>query len=235
MFMILDIYPRQSMSEDVSTLGTFYISMKKTTLKTLLSLVAMATLASISPAMAQAGKVTATDPKFDTIQSPMFGGNTGQKSWKPKDWLEAEVKFRVEMPKSYKQHFVDTVTVRWYVAADNPAGKGYVLLEKEVTHVNVPVGEDMHSSVYLSPSAIKRLTGKDRARGAISYIGGEIMVNGTSLESNKERYFSSKGKPGWWRSGGLSRYDAIPLLNKNETPFALLWWDRYAEIKAERR
>ncbi len=205
-------------------------------MKSLLSLMAVTAMATISPALAQAGKVAASDPKFDTIESPMVGGNTGRKNWKPKEWLEAEVKFKVEMPKSYKQHFVDEVTVRWFVAVDNPKGKGYVLLEKEVTHVNVPVGEEVYSSVYLSPSAIKRITGKDRAsKGAISHIGGEISVNGTSVDGDKGRYFTSKGKIGWWTSGKLSRYDAIPLLNKNETPFAFLWWDRYAEIRNERR
>jgi hypothetical protein len=27
----------------------------------------------------------------------------------------------------------------------------------------------------------------------------------------------------------------VPLLNKMETPFANLWWDRYAEVLIERR
>ena len=46
---------------------------------------------------------------------------------------------------------------------------------------------------------------------------------------------TSKDKPGWWVSGKLSRYDKIPLRNKNETPFKFLWWDRYLEIESERR
>ena len=29
--------------------------------------------------------------------------------------------------------------------------------------------------------------------------------------------------------------DLVPLLNKAETPFAPMWWDRYAEVSAERR
>mgnify|MGYP001479670561 CR=1 FL=1 len=101
--------------------------------------------------------------------------------------------------------------------------------------MNVPVGEDVYSSVYLSPAAILRITGSDRAKGSVSHIGGEVLVNGTSIQSNKERFFTSKDKIGWWTSGKLSRYDRIPLLNKNETPFKFLWWDRYAEIKPERR
>ena len=30
-------------------------------------------------------------------------------------------------------------------------------------------------------------------------------------------------------------FDKVPLLNKAETPFAPMWWDRYAEVSAERR
>jgi len=26
----------------------------------------------------------------------------------------------------------------------------------------------------------------------------------------------------------------VPLLNKNETPFRAMWWDRYAEISEQR-
>ncbi|MFC5051000.1 Amuc_1102 family pilus-like protein [Rubritalea spongiae] len=210
--------------------------MKHYKLKTLISTVALAALTMASNVHAQAGKVSASDLKFDTLQSPEVGGNTGRKSWKPKDWLEAEVKIEIEMPKSYKHAFVDSVTVKWFVAVDNPDGNGVLLLEKEVEHVNFPVGEEVYSSVYLSPAAIERISGSDRAsKTMIKAIGGEVLVNGTSLPDDKGRYFTEGQKLGWWTSGSLSRYDRVPLLNKNETPFKFLWWDRYAEIKPERR
>ncbi len=210
--------------------------MKKSKLKILFSTVALAALALSAPLQAQAGKVEASDPKFDELQSPNVGGNTGKKNWKPKDWLEAEVKFKVEMPKSYKAKTVDSVTVKWYVAIKNPAGKGVLLLEKDVEHVNIPVGEEVYSSVYISPAAGSKISGKARfSKRNIEAIGGEILVNGSSIDKNKERYFSQGQKIGWWKSGSLSRYDRISLLNKNETPFKFLWWDRYAEIKTERR
>ncbi|MFK7911960.1 MAG: Amuc_1102 family pilus-like protein [Akkermansiaceae bacterium] len=184
-------------------------------------------------AMAQRYKVEADKPDFDDLQSPEVGGNTGRKNFKPSDWLEAEVKFKV-VASSDKVKFVDRVTVKWYVAAKNPDGNGYVLLEKEINHVNVPVGEDIYSSVYLSPTAVKRISGGDRAgKSILSHVGGQILINGSAPEG-KTGYFTSKGKPGWWTSGKLSRYDKIPLRNKNETPFKFLWWDRYAEIEERR-
>jgi len=203
---------------------------KKNLLSAMLMLGVVSTSSSL---MAQTGKVKLESPKFDNLPSPEF--STGKnKNFKPKDWLEVEVKFSVEMPRSYKQKFIDKVTVKWYVAIDDPAGsRKPVFLEKEVTHINVPVGESVYSSVYLSPAAIKRISGRDRAaKGIVKSVGGEILVNGQAAHEGSG-IFSDKGKPGWWRQ--LSRYDKIQLLNKNQTPFKFLWWDRYAEIEERRR
>lgn len=207
--------------------------MKHSSITRTLAIFLLGVLTLSTPAMAQRYKVEVGKPDFDDLQSPEVGGNTGKKNFKPKDWLEAEVKFKV-VASSSKVKFVDRVTVKWYIAAKNPDGKGYVLLEKEINHVNVPVGEDIYSSVYLSPTAVRRISGSDRAgKSILSHVGGEILVNGSKPEGNSG-YFTSKGKAGWWTSGKLARYDKIPLRNKNETPFKFLWWDRYAEIEDRR-
>ncbi len=199
----------------------------------LLSAILLAVVSSTSSLMAQAGKVSLDSPSFEELPSPDFGGNTDKKKFKPKDWLEVEVRFKVEMPKSYKEKFVNRVTVKWYVAIEDPSGgKRTVYLEKEVNHVNVPVDEEVYSSVYLSPAAVMRISGSDNAgERIVKSVGGEILVNGQPAV-NKSGYFSSTKNPGWWTK--LSRYDKIPLLNKNETPFKSLWWDRYAEIEERR-
>ena len=177
--------------------------------------------------------VAVNDPEFENLKSPEFEG-TNPKKWDHKDWLEMEVEFEVEKIDPRDAKFVDRLSVRWYVAAQHPdpKNKKFILLEKEVRHINIPVGEKIFSSVYLSPSAVKRLSGGDRAsEKVIKYVGGEILFNGSKVAE-----FSSKGqKPGWWQSGSLSRYDSIPLRSKNETPFHYFWWDRYAENEVNRR
>jgi len=200
----------------------------------LIAVLALGVVSLASPVMGQAGEIKIDNPKFDNLPSPQFSVGKN-KSFKPKDWLEVEVKFKVKMPRSYKQKFIDRVTVKWYVAIEDPSGgKRSVYLEKEVNHVNVPVGEDIYSSVYLSPAAIKRISGRDKAgKSVVKSVGGEILVNGQASANKGGGYFSSTGKPGWWTK--ISRYDRIPLLNKNETPFKFLWWDRYAEIEPKRR
>ncbi|MGB0775758.1 MAG: Amuc_1102 family pilus-like protein [Akkermansiaceae bacterium] len=187
-----------------------------------------------APVMAQSQyKLDVDKPKFDDLQSPEVGGNTGKKNFKPKDWLEVEVKFKITSSNK-KEKFADRVTVRWYVAAkvsENGKTQNRVL-EKEVNFVNVPIGEDVYASVYLSPSAVRRISGSDNAgKGVVESVGGEILVNGSPGYKNSG-FFSSKGRGKWWDS--MARYNKIPLRNKNETPFKFLWWDRYAEIQERR-
>lgn len=188
-------------------------------------------------AMAQY-KVTAQKPEVVTLQSPQLGEQAARdKKFTGKDWMEIEMKFKVEVPPADKKKvkFIDKVTVKWYVAAKDPdGGKGFVLLEKEVTHVNVPVDEEIYASVYLSPNSIKRMTGGDRInKNDIKEVGGEIRVNGQEAY-NSSGFFSRDTQGKWWTSGQLARYDKIPLLNKDETPFKILWYDRYAEIEQKR-
>ena len=184
-------------------------------------------------ANAQKYKVEADKPEFDDLRSPEFGGGKN-KAFKPKEWLEIEASFKVKMSPEPPSKTAERILVKWYVAVEHPDKKGaFLLLTKDITYVNIPLGEELFTSVYLSPASVKRLTGYDRAgKKAVHLVGYEILVNGAKVaeESNKE-------KPGWWNSASnkISRSDTVPLLDKSETAFAHMWWDRYAEILKERR
>ena len=184
-------------------------------------------------ANAQSYKVEGSAPEFDDLPSPEFSGGK-QKNFKPKDWLEIEAGMKLQMSPAPKSKTAERVMVKWYVAVEHPDKRNaYLLLTEDITYVNVPLDEEVFSSVYISPASVKRLTGDDRAGKKIVYaVGYEILVNGVKLAE-----MSSKGKPGWWNSGSgnISRSDTVPLLAKNETPFVNHWWDRYAEILIEDR
>ena len=189
---------------------------------------------SLSEANAQAYKVEAQKPEFDDLQSPQFDTGGSDKGFKPKDWLEVEASFKVQMAPEPPSKTAERLLVKWYVAVEHPDKRGaYLLLTKDVTHVNVPLNEEIFSSIYLSPASVTRLTGSDRGgKKAVKYIGYEILVNGEKVAQE-----SDGAKAGWWNvaSDKISRSDTVPLLNKSETPFAHLWWDRYAEILPETR
>ena len=200
----------------------------------LLSVVSVATLCISfhSTANAQTYTVEPEKPKFDDLPSPELGSS--KKTFKPKDWLEIEASFKVQMTPEPPSKTAERVTVKWYIAVEHPDKKGaFLLLTKDITHVNVPLNEEIFSSVYLSPASIKRLTGRDRAgKSVVNLVGYEILINGEKVAQE-----TSDSKAGWWNttSEKISRSDSVPLLNKSETPFASMWWDRYAEILVEKR
>jgi hypothetical protein len=203
-------------------------------LRASLSAISFAVITSftIGNACGQAAKVTAEKPAFDDIQSPEFSGGK-QKGFKPKDWLEIETRIKVQLSPEPKSKTCDRLTLKWYVAVKNPEKAGtMLLLTKDIEHVNIPLDEEIHCSVYLSPASIKRLTGMDRAgKNSVEAVGFEILVNGVKVAED-----TTKFKPGWWNAGSekISRSDAVPLLSKIETPFSNMWWDRYAEVRDPR-
>jgi hypothetical protein len=174
-------------------------------------------------------KVEAEKPRFDNLPSPEFSGSKN-KSFKPKDWLEVETKIKVALAPEPKSKTCDRLTVKWYVAVENTEKAGTMLkLTKEVEHVNVPLDEEIYCSIYLSPASIKRLTGTDKAgKQAVKFVGFEVIVDGKVVVSETD-----KGKPKWWTmpSDKIADSTTVPLLSKPETPFAQMWWDRYAEVK----
>jgi hypothetical protein len=194
------------------------------------SIIAALTLGS---AFGQAVKVTGEAPAFDDLPSPQFAG-VKNKRFTPLDWLEIEAALKVEMSPEPASKTCDKMTIKWYVAVKNVEKPGtFLLFSKEIEHVNVPLNEEIYGSVFISPASLRRITGSGTGgKGAVEFVGYEVLVNG-----EKKAEGTNKGKPGWWNTGSekISRSEAVPLLNKNETPFSAMWWDRYPEISAERR
>lgn len=178
--------------------------------------------------LAQAVKVEAKQPAFEDMLSPQFSGGK-QKPSKMKSWLEIETGVTVQMSPEPKTSTVDRMTVKWFVAIQNPDKPGtYLLLTRDIEHVNIPLNEEVFCAVYLSPASVRRLTGSDRAgKGIVEAVGFEIHINGAKVFEE-----TTKFKVGWWNSPSdkISRSDAVPLLAKSETPFSAMWWDRYAEV-----
>lgn len=205
------------------------LKQKKSTLVATVLIVAFA----LGSAFGQAVKVEAEAPEFDDIPSPQFAG-VKNKSFKPLNWLEIEVKLTVAMSPEPASKTLDRLMVKWYVAVKNENKPGtFLLLTKDIEHVNVPLADQVYCSLYLSPASLRRITGTDRGgKGAVEYVGFEVLVNGSKVAEG-----TSKGKPGWWStpSPKISRSDAVPLLGKSDTPFRDMWWDRYPETSVDRR
>lgn len=128
-------------------------------------------------------------------------------------WLSIDVEF------SATPEFTDEVTLKYYVLID---GK---LLTGEVTHVNILAGKELHSVMYLPPHAIAHLLGnRPLTANSLQNVAVQLLQQGAV----KDELSLVRSRPQWF-----AELPAIPgyLLNKNETPFAPLYWDHYEQIK----
>lgn len=152
-----------------------------------------------------------TSPQFTYTGAEQFVTNQRER------WLEIEADF-TSVPE-----FTDELTFKYFILFN---GK---LLTGEVTHVNIPAGRDNRSVMYISPRTLARFSGnRPMSPNAIQNIAVQIVQQGAV----KDELSLQRAQPQWYAS--LPQVAGF-VLNKNETPFAPLYWDRYEQIKTPAR
>jgi hypothetical protein len=102
-------------------------------------------------------------------------------------------------------------------------------LTGEVTHTNIPAGRTNRSVMYVSPRTLVRFSdNRPFTANSFQNIAVQIVQQGAvkgelSLVRAPAQWFATMPQ--------VSGF----VLNKNETPFAPLYWDRYEQIKAPSR
>jgi hypothetical protein len=175
----------------------------------------------IGTAMAQppgAGDFQLLKIKTNLISSPQFT-YTGAEQFKGEQrerWLEVEVTF------ACAPEFTDELTLKYFILVNG------TLLTGEVTQVNIPAGRENRSVMYVAPKTLQRLMrGRTVTNNALQNAAVQLMQQGAL----KDELSAQRAAPQWYAAlpqvGGL-------VLNKNETPFMPLYWDRYCQIKSPR-
>ncbi|HJT80394.1 MAG TPA: Amuc_1102 family pilus-like protein [Chthoniobacterales bacterium] len=183
-----------------------------------LAVVGLLVFSSHGFAQEPAGEFQVTKITKNFITSPQYTYNGAQQySANMRDrWLEVEVEFASTAP------FTDEVTLKYYILFN---GK---VLTGEVTHTNVSAGRDNRSVMYVPPGAIARvMENRPVTPNAVQNIAIQIVQGGSVKDENN----LSRATPQWYK--GLPTLAGL-VLNKNETPFAPLYWDRYEQIKSTR-
>jgi hypothetical protein len=161
-------------------------------------------------------QITKITPNF--ISSPQFNyGGAGQYQTDLRDkWLEVEVTF------SAVPEFTDELSLKYFMLVN---GK---VLTGEVTHVNIPAARENRSVMYVTPKTLQRFAlGRPLTNNTLQNVAVQLMQQGAV----KSELSLNRAPAQWYATipqvGGL-------VLNKNETPFAPLYWDRYCQIKTTR-
>ena len=142
---------------------------------------------------------------------------TGGQSYKTNQrdrWLEVEVEFTAA------PELTDELTFKYYILFNGN------LLTGEVTHVSIPAGRENRSVMYVSPRALARFANnRPIAENSCQNIAVQIVQQ----DAVKAEASLNRAQPQWFTT-----LQPVPgfVLNKNQTPFAPLYWDRYEQIKA---
>lgn len=156
--------------------------------------------------------------------------NTLQKVTRAKNWLEIDTCFTWQ-PAQENQNFADDVTVNYYVLLDNksaarPQG---TMLTGQVTLMNVPARKrSLRSVMFASPRTLERFfEGRTPSSGNTAVVDVGITI---SYQGKVVALKSLRGTGAWW-----PQYPSVAgfLLNKNQTPFAPLYWDYYEDLKKQ--
>jgi hypothetical protein len=146
-------------------------------------------------------------PIYSYIGAPQYRTDANER------WLEVEVEFATAPA------LTDELTFKYFILVNGS------LLTGEVTHVNIPFARDNRSVMYAPPDALLRASNnRPLTIAGIQNIAVQLFHQGAIRDE-----LSLVRAPAQW-------YTTIPaikglLLNKDETPFAPLYWSRYVQIK----
>jgi hypothetical protein len=177
---------------------------------------AVIALASSAAAQTRASEFQLTKITKNLVTTPQFTYTGAQQylSNQRDRWLEVEVEFTTA------PEFTDELTFKYFILIN---GK---VLTGEVTHVDIAAGREHRSVMYVSPRALLRFVGSGAVTAnAIQNVAVQIAKGGAI----KDELSFSRAAAQWY--AGLPAVTGL-VLNKNATPFAPLYWDRYEQIKS---
>jgi hypothetical protein len=162
----------------------------------------------VAPGSIKMGKVSPA-----VVKTPEYNLTSGPtKRSKLGEWLEVEVEFET------KPEDIDELTFNYTIMIENK------LLTGQVTHVNIPKGREHFSVVYIAPRTLEKLTGGRLTSASIQNVWVTCERQGMKLDVAAYKPGPIPNLP---QTTGL-------ILNKDETPFAPLFYDRYEPIKKTR-
>ena len=190
-----------------------YTSMNRLALATVLAL----SLAVSAPAQQPEGggkKVLSIDKiEGKKVMTPEYQVSKNQFKARTREWFQIITSYET------KPEWTDEVTFKYYVLVKDKSGEvgaRQSLFSGEVTYINIEKGKHK-SDMYLHPSTIARF-GDVQAVAVMVSVQGRVEAI-ESLPASNER---------WWEK--LTPVDGM-LLNRMQTPFAMLYFDDYEAVK----
>lgn len=153
------------------------------------------------------------------VSTPEYQLRKNQFVGRTRDWFQITVDYDTAPT------WVDEATFTYYVLVLNkkpePGVNPRTLFKGEVSYINIERGKHK-SDIYLHPSTASRFGDIERVAVQVSVGGRLVAMEGVPSGTVQQR---------WWESfSPQSGY----LLNRKETPFAMINFDDYEAIKPGR-
>jgi len=166
--------------------------------------------APVGPGSVKLGKVA-----VEVVKTPEFSLTSGpsKRTGRSQNWLEIEVDYET------KAEDIDELTFKFSAIIEKQ------LVNGEVTYANISKGREHFAVMYITPKGLDKLTkGKALTGASVENVFVEVSRQGQVLDRGS---FKPGNLPNMPQMAGF-------LFNKNQTPFAPLFYDRYEEIKTTR-
>lgn len=149
------------------------------------------------------------------VGTPQYQLTKGQFVGQTRDWFVINTTYRTD-PK-----WIDELTFTYYVIVRNKdtSSGTYTMFRGEVTYVNIEKG-DHKSDMYLHPSTLARYGDVEGVAVVVSALGQVVAIE--TIPAAKTRW--------WEQRAPVDGY----VLNRMQTPFAMINFDDYEAIKMTR-
>lgn len=149
------------------------------------------------------------------VKTPDFSISGGpQKRSKIGTWLEIEVEFETKVEEVAELKFDYMIAIE------------KTLVTGTVSHINIPKGKDHYSVMYISPRTLEKIIGQGKTLTGSSI--GNVWITVSTPDGVT---LAAKGHP---TNAAPPNAPRLPgLLNKMDTPFAPLFFDRYEAVKGK--
>lgn len=171
-----------------------------------------------SPAGAAAGDRALAIKKLDAgkVKTPDYQVKPAQPTQRMREWYKVELVYETE------PEWMDEVSITYYVVVKakqpQPGRSAFTLFKGDVTYINIEKGRHK-SDIYLHPSTLARFGDVERVAALVNTGGRLVAMDGLPSGSTSSR---------WWEQ--LAPQEGY-LLNRMQTPFAMINFDDYEAIK----
>jgi hypothetical protein len=151
------------------------------------------------------------------VKTPEFRTGGAGSVKPPGNWVQITAKFDTS------PEWVDELTFQFYAIAKDAKG-GYSLYKNSVRYVDIERGKDHMATMYVRPATVKRY-------GLLVAVAVEISHGGKLIAEDSDTSESKLGKD-WWKrewKGVIAREGC--LVDRSQSPFALVNIDDYEVIK----